>query len=75
MASRGKIIPFSHLALGGKFKYVPSISESLFVKISNDRMGGCIASWDEKLITANWVSQGIYSLNDTGKDIDIEVIE
>lgn len=66
------VIPFSHLALGGKFIYIPSIKghEQVYVKLSNDR----IAEWDEKMLTAHWTGQGIHSLNETGSDIDVQVI-
>ena len=71
-----KVVPFSHLALGCKFKYISTMpcNDLTFVKISNDRTGGCIAEWDDDCQTVNWVGQGIYSLNDDGIDIDVEAV-
>jgi len=70
------VIPFSQLCLGGKFMYIPAIKdhERVYVKISNHRAGGCVAEWDDKNITSGWIGQGIYSLNDTGEDVDIRVV-
>ena len=74
--SKNLDIPFSKLALGGKFMYIPSIKdhERVYVKISNDRTGGCIAEWDDKNIATGWTMQGVYSLNETGNDINIRVV-
>jgi hypothetical protein len=44
-------IPFSMLALGGKFKYTLK-NENTYVKISNDITGGCIAAWDDSKVQA-----------------------
>lgn len=76
MSDKNIDIPFSKLALGGKFMYIPTIKdhERVYVKISNDRTGGCIAEWDDEKIAGGWLCQGIYSLNETGNDIFIRVV-
>lgn len=69
------IVPFSHLYLGSKFRYLGSTGQNqVYVKIGHNRLEGCVASWDAKKAYGNWSDQGIFSLNDTGKDIDVEVI-
>lgn len=73
---------FSELAIGARFRYIPTLDcyeptfcyQKVFVKISNDLLGACIAEWDDDQITSGWLAQGIYSLNDTGKDIIVDVV-
>lgn len=66
------IIPFSHLCLGGKFRYKDF--NQVFVKISNNRKDGCIANWNPDLIDKKWIGQQICSLDENDEDIDIEVV-
>jgi len=72
MSNDNNLVKFSELALGVKFKYYPSIGDSVYVKLSNNRQGACVANWDNKLARTPWRTQGVYSLNDTGGDILVE---
>ena len=65
---------FSWLALGAKMKY-GNESENVWVKISNDRLGGCIAAWDDENQATHWLGQSICSLNDNGEDIYVELVD
>jgi hypothetical protein len=67
-------VMFSHLALGARFVYLATLGpEQIYVKISNDRKGSCVAAWNPKL--AEWAGQGVYCLNDTGNDIEVKFVE
>lgn len=65
-----EFVLFSWLSLGAKFKY-PNRSK-IWIKISHDLSGGCIAEWNENKQDIYWVGQSICSLNDD--DIDQYVL-
>lgn len=67
-----KTVLFSSLCLGAKFRYINK--EKIYVKIAHNPGEGCIADWNYSLQSSTWIGQGIYCLNDEGKDMYVELV-
>ena len=54
-------VPFSNLALGAKFRYLPDTDETkVYVKIGPNS----IAQWDTKKVHDRWIGQLIFCFSD-----------
>ena len=61
-----KTVPFSHLAIGAKFRYLPDTDEKkVFVKIGPNT----IAQWNNKMVHDRWIGQLIFCFSDQHPEV------